>query len=216
MIFLWILWFIFPSSILSDRVWCSSNSGCQISEDNLLAVNKTVADEVSCQACCVDTASCQVYSWFQTGECWLFASCDLPDLTCDCWTGPKECPATSSSDPQTSSSVSSCQVPAEKENGDWFCRQSEEILTCFLESDPGYAAAAETKTICSQGSWSRPVEDIRCSSTIALVTGGLEWGPLQSVEVYGTNLSPSVDVIYSSTEYLYMHLLVRAECVHCP
>ena len=30
---------------------------------------------------------------------------------------------------------------------------------------------------------------MRCSSTIALVTGGSEWGPLQSVEVYGTNLS---------------------------
>ena len=114
-------------SALSERVWCSSHSGCQISGDNLIAVNNTLSDEVSCQAWCADTASCELYSWFLSGECWLLTSCGLPDLTCDCWTGPKECPVTSTPDPQNSSSISSCQAPPEKENGDWFCYESDPI-----------------------------------------------------------------------------------------
>ena len=175
-----------------------------VSQDNLLGEER-VDSEAGCQVLCGNTPQCLVYSWFLTGECLLLSSCSVHDLTCQCWTGPRECPVTTTVNP--------CHTPDSDENGAWLCHQEEEELTCYLQCEPGYAAPAGSKAVCRQGSWSRPVFDMKCLITVALVTGGSEWGPLQSVEIYSSNISQYLpdlpqDYRYHSCDFVEGEVLV--------
>ena len=75
---------------------CSSEVACQDDNDNIADVIHDVHTEADCQNKCLESPSCEFYTWHSAGSfpaysCVLFNNCEDPVSCHGCLSGPPDC-----------------------------------------------------------------------------------------------------------------------------
>ena len=96
---------------------CSSEYGCDLTEEDVLDTIPNIATELECMGLCYENNKCNIYTWFGVGStfehfCFLFKNCYYYDFDCnDCFSGPPVCSSTTSAASTTTQLTSTSTGP---------------------------------------------------------------------------------------------------------